>query len=89
MSAASKLNRAVMLPGEEGSRQFEISDERSAADVETMIRQRGFDPGLGRNWLPVLTRANSSWRMFQRENISVIVEIGDVKKTARNDEHPW
>ena len=49
MSAASKTQPGGYASGEEELEQFEISDERSAADVETMIRQRGFDP-VWRDW---------------------------------------
>ncbi len=45
MSAASKPSLVVAF-GEEELEQFEISDERSAADVESMIRQRGFRPSV-------------------------------------------
>ena len=49
MSAASKTQPGGYASGEEELEQFEISDERSAADVESMIRQRGFDP-VWRDW---------------------------------------
>lgn len=49
MSAASKTQPGGYASGEEELEQFEISDERSAADVEAMIRQRGFDP-VWRDW---------------------------------------
>ncbi|WP_135459198.1 2-iminoacetate synthase ThiH [Vibrio echinoideorum] len=49
MSAASKTQPGGYASGEEELEQFEISDERSAADVESMIRKRGFDP-VWRDW---------------------------------------
>ncbi|NAZ48018.1 2-iminoacetate synthase ThiH [Vibrio toranzoniae] len=49
MSAASKTQPGGYASGEEELEQFEISDERNAADVESMIRQRGFDP-VWRDW---------------------------------------
>ncbi|MFA0115999.1 2-iminoacetate synthase ThiH [Vibrio sp. 10N.261.46.E11] len=49
MSAASKTQPGGYASDEEELEQFEISDERSAADVESMIRQRGFDP-VWRDW---------------------------------------
>ncbi|KWU00026.1 thiamine biosynthesis protein ThiH [Vibrio toranzoniae] len=49
MSAASKTQPGGYASGEEELEQFEISDERNAADVEAMIRQRGFDP-VWRDW---------------------------------------
>ncbi|MGR5391865.1 2-iminoacetate synthase ThiH [Vibrio crassostreae] len=49
MSAASKTQPGGYASSEEELEQFEISDERSAADVEAMIRQRGFDP-VWRDW---------------------------------------
>ncbi|MCW4442452.1 2-iminoacetate synthase ThiH [Vibrio splendidus] len=49
MSAASKTQPGGYASGEEELEQFEISDERSATDVESMIRQRGFDP-VWRDW---------------------------------------
>ncbi|MEZ8064989.1 MULTISPECIES: 2-iminoacetate synthase ThiH [Vibrio] len=49
MSAASKTQPGGYASGEEELEQFEISDERSAADVESMIRRRGFDP-VWKDW---------------------------------------
>ncbi|KPL92151.1 2-iminoacetate synthase ThiH [Vibrio sp. L5-1] len=49
MSAASKTQPGGYASGEEELEQFEISDDRSAADVESMIRKRGFDP-VWRDW---------------------------------------
>lgn len=49
MSAASKTQPGGYASGEEELEQFEISDERSASDVESMIRKSGFDP-VWRDW---------------------------------------
>ncbi|MCG9558855.1 2-iminoacetate synthase ThiH [Vibrio kanaloae] len=49
MSAASKTQPGGYASGEEELEQFEISDERGAADVESMIRRRGFDP-VWKDW---------------------------------------
>ncbi|MDR9826940.1 2-iminoacetate synthase ThiH [Vibrio sp. FNV 38] len=49
MSAASKTQPGGYALGEEELEQFEISDERSANDVEQAIRDKGFDP-VWRDW---------------------------------------
>ncbi len=49
MSAASKTQPGGYANDEEELEQFAISDERSAQDVESMIRNRGFDP-VWRDW---------------------------------------
>ena len=49
VSATSKTQPGGYASGEEELEQFENSDERSAADVEFMVRQRGFDP-VWRDW---------------------------------------
>ncbi|WP_260261329.1 2-iminoacetate synthase ThiH [Vibrio intestinalis] len=49
MSAASKTQPGGYAMDDVELEQFAISDERSAASVETMIRQRGFDP-VWRDW---------------------------------------
>lgn len=50
MSAASKTQPGGYASDEVELEQFEISDERSAASVESMIRAKGFDP-VWRDWL--------------------------------------
>ncbi|HBC3583311.1 2-iminoacetate synthase ThiH [Vibrio parahaemolyticus] len=49
MSAASKTQPGGYATEEVELEQFEISDERSAASVEDMIRAKGFDP-VWRDW---------------------------------------
>ncbi|MCG9749149.1 2-iminoacetate synthase ThiH [Vibrio brasiliensis] len=49
MSAASKTQPGGYASDEVELEQFEISDERSAASVESMIRAKGFDP-VWRDW---------------------------------------
>ena len=49
MSAASKTQPGGYAVGDVELEQFEISDERSAASVEDMIRSKGFDP-VWRDW---------------------------------------
>ncbi|MDA0150093.1 2-iminoacetate synthase ThiH [Vibrio sp. LaRot3] len=49
MSAASKTQPGGYAMDDVELEQFAISDERSAASVEAMIRQRGFDP-VWRDW---------------------------------------
>ncbi|WMN87263.1 2-iminoacetate synthase ThiH [Vibrio parahaemolyticus] len=49
MSAASKTQPGGYATEEVELEQFEISDERSAASVEGMIRAKGFDP-VWRDW---------------------------------------
>lgn len=49
MSAASKTQPGGYAMEDVELEQFEISDERSAADVESMIRSKGFDP-VWRDW---------------------------------------
>ncbi|HCG8186043.1 TPA: 2-iminoacetate synthase ThiH [Vibrio parahaemolyticus] len=49
MSAASKTQPGGYATEEVELEQFEISDERSAASVEDMIRAKGFDP-VWRGW---------------------------------------
>ncbi|ODZ35265.1 thiamine biosynthesis protein ThiH [Vibrio parahaemolyticus] len=49
MSAASKTQPGGYATEEVELEQFEISDERSAASVEDMIRAKGFDP-IWRDW---------------------------------------
>ncbi|EIZ1317828.1 2-iminoacetate synthase ThiH [Vibrio parahaemolyticus] len=49
MSAASKTQPGGYATEEVELEQFEISDERSAASVEEMIRAKGFDP-VWRDW---------------------------------------
>ncbi len=49
MSAASKTQPGGYATEEVELEQFEISDERSAASVEDMIREKGFDP-VWRDW---------------------------------------
>ncbi|MGF1753082.1 2-iminoacetate synthase ThiH [Vibrio makurazakiensis] len=49
MSAASKTQPGGYALEEQELEQFEISDERSAASIESMIRQRGFDP-VWKDW---------------------------------------
>ncbi|ELA8132798.1 2-iminoacetate synthase ThiH [Vibrio parahaemolyticus] len=49
MSAASKTQPGGYATEEVELEQFEISDERSAASVEYMIRAKGFDP-VWRDW---------------------------------------
>ncbi|GAK85388.1 2-iminoacetate synthase [Vibrio ponticus] len=49
LSAASKTQPGGYALQEEELEQFEISDERSAATVEAMIRSKGFDP-VWRDW---------------------------------------
>ncbi|TOA68379.1 2-iminoacetate synthase ThiH [Vibrio parahaemolyticus] len=49
MSAASKTQPGGYATEEVELEQFEISDERSAASVEDMIRVKGFDP-VWRDW---------------------------------------
>lgn len=49
MSAASKTQPGGYANDDVELEQFEISDERSAASVESMIRSQGFDP-VWRDW---------------------------------------
>ncbi|WP_117236448.1 2-iminoacetate synthase ThiH [Vibrio maerlii] len=49
MSAASKTQPGGYALEEQELEQFEISDERSANSVESMIRSKGFDP-VWRDW---------------------------------------
>ncbi|MDN3615570.1 2-iminoacetate synthase ThiH [Vibrio gallaecicus] len=49
MSAASKTQPGGYALEDSELEQFEISDERSAASVESMIRQKGFDP-VWKDW---------------------------------------
>lgn len=49
MSAASKTQPGGYASDEVELEQFEISDERSAASVESMIKAKGFDP-VWRDW---------------------------------------
>ncbi|EGQ7854428.1 2-iminoacetate synthase ThiH [Vibrio vulnificus] len=49
MSAASKTQPGGYAMPDVELEQFEISDERSAAEVEQMIRNKGFDP-VWRDW---------------------------------------
>lgn len=49
MSAASKTQPGGYASDEVELEQFEISDERSAASVESIIRAKGFDP-VWRDW---------------------------------------
>jgi len=49
MSAASKTQPGGYALAEQELEQFEISDERSAKSIESMIRQRGFDP-VWKDW---------------------------------------
>lgn len=49
MSAASKTQPGGYAMQDVELEQFEISDDRSAASVENMIRKRGFDP-VWRDW---------------------------------------
>lgn len=49
MSAASKTQPGGYALAEKELEQFEISDERSAASVEAMIRAQGFDP-VWKDW---------------------------------------
>ncbi|POB67637.1 2-iminoacetate synthase ThiH, partial [Vibrio vulnificus] len=49
MSAASKTQPGGYAMPDVELEQFEISDERSAAEVEQMIRSKGFDP-VWRDW---------------------------------------
>ncbi|MFL1022791.1 2-iminoacetate synthase ThiH [Vibrio parahaemolyticus] len=49
MSAASKTQPGGYATEEVELEQFEVSDERSAASVEDMIRAKGFDP-VWRDW---------------------------------------
>ena len=49
MSAASKTQPGGYALEDTELEQFEISDERSAAHVERMIRDKGFDP-IWKDW---------------------------------------
>jgi 2-iminoacetate synthase len=55
MSAGSKTNPGGYVVAPETLEQFEISDERSAAEIATMISAQGYEP-LWKDWDNILAR---------------------------------
>jgi 2-iminoacetate synthase ThiH len=51
MSAGSKTNPGGYAGEEDSLEQFSTSDERSASEVRTMLREKGYDP-IWKDWDP-------------------------------------
>jgi 2-iminoacetate synthase len=49
MSAGSKTNPGGYSSEPESLEQFEVSDERSAAEISTIISERGYEP-VWKDW---------------------------------------
>jgi 2-iminoacetate synthase len=53
MSAGSKTNPGGYEIDSESLKQFDISDERSIAEIKTLLKEKGFDP-ISKDWEPSL-----------------------------------
>ena len=59
MSARSKTNPGGYAGEEDSLEQFSISDERSASEVRTVLREKGYDP-VSKDWDPSYDLVRSS-----------------------------
>ena len=64
MSAASKTNPGGYSVDEDSLEQFEIDDSRSAAEIETMLKNSGFEV-VWKDWDHILTNCNKTDYAYQ------------------------